>query len=267
VSPLRGLDSIRDSLAARAAAGGQIAGGVPELSIVSGEVALMHFLTDRDGIIEVRYHRVPESTPRGFVVTRERLCRQEVGEPCEYCSHQSEDIRRSTLRWYAWVYVYAVLTPIPIEGAEKVARGARTLNVWKLGEPAILRKGEGNNKYIVQQLLSHSERYGTLCDRIYEWERTGVSRNDTTYMLSPLPDVAAKPQVDVPVSLEDVIMKEQRLSPYPVRQRPAQQPQPLASVLGVPIQGPQVQPMQPQPGSSVSRLMDLLRGKQDKPRL
>jgi len=264
--PIKGLDAIRESLAARAAT--SPTGGVPELTLVPGEVALMHFLTDRDDIIEVRYHRLPETTSRGNIITREKLCRQEVSEPCSHCSHPSEDIRRSTLRWYAWVFVYCILTATSIEGAEKIVRGARTLNVWKLNEPAILRKGEGNNKYIVQQLLSHSERYGSLCGRIFEWERTGGTRQDTTYMLSPLPDLVAKPEVALPLSLEEIISKEMALSPFPVRQRQQQVPTSLASILGT---GAAAQVLAPkpiaEPGSSVSRLMDLLKGKQDKPRL
>lgn len=260
--PIKGLNAIRESLASRAAATVST-GGVPELSIATGEVALLHFLTDRDDILEVRYHRVPETTPRGNFVTRERLCRQEVGEPCSYCSHSSEDIRRSSLRWYAWVFVYGILTPLQIEGAEKVTRGARTLNVWKLAQPALLRKGEGNNKYIVQQLLSLSERYGTLCDRIYEWERTGATRNDTTYMLSALPDLATKPTVSLPFSLEEVVGKEMQLSPFPERQ---QQQQGTSGSSLTAVQTPGSKPIA-EAGTSVSRLMDLLKGRSDKPRL
>lgn len=219
---LKGLSQIRDDISSRGQ-GYRPEGGVPELDVRSGEVALIHFLTDQHDIIEARFHRVPETTPKGTIVTHERFCKAEMGERCPFCGHSSEDIRKRTLRWFAWVYAYAILTPNPIPNIpnpKQVLRGTRTLNVWELGQSAVLRKGEGNNKYIVQQLLSHTERYNTLCDRIYELERTGSTRNDTTYMLAPLPDLVPKPEVGSLQSLEEIVVKELALSPVPLRQQP-----------------------------------------------
>ena len=54
---LKGLDAIRESIATRGQ-GYSPEGGLPELSISSGEVALIHFLTDQEDIIETRFHRV-----------------------------------------------------------------------------------------------------------------------------------------------------------------------------------------------------------------
>ena len=250
MSLTKGLGAIRESIANR---GSYTPGeGIPELAIQSGEVALIHFLTDRDDIIETRFHRIPETTQNQNVITRERLCRQEVGETCSNCNHQSEDIRRRTLRWYAWVYVYGILTPNDVPNAQQIQRGARTLNLMKCDTAAILRKGEGNNKYLINQLLTNGERYGTLCDRIYEWERTGTGMKDTSYLLAPLPDLAERPKVDNLESLEEIISKEKSLAAYPSRQRA----QTSASARGTPIIG-----------DRTSQLMQLLKGSSDQPEL
>ena len=217
---LKGLPQIRDSITSRGQGGGE---GQPELSINSGEIALIHFLTDIPDIIEASYHLVPITLPGGGTFKAEKLCRQDVGETCPFCSHTAEDIRHRTRRWYAWVFVYGILTPQIIQGADTVVRGVRTLYVQKLGEIAILRKGEGNNKYLIQQLLTNGERYGTLRDRVYEWERTGSTRNDTTYMLTPTPDLSAPPDAKVP-SLEEIISKEMNLKNYPARASKGGQP-------------------------------------------
>jgi hypothetical protein len=243
---LKGLGEIRTSIAQRAAGP---EGGIPELNIASGEIALIHFLTDRGDIVECRFHSVKDVGRSGRPFTRERLCRQELKEACPHCQSPDQDVSKRFLRWYAWVYVYGVLTPsVPVGlepgvKVEQIQRGVRTLNLWPLKGPAILRKGEGNNKYIINQLLTHEDRHGTLCDRIYEWERAGTGRNDTTYTLSAMSDIAARPQVNVQ-SLEEIIIKELPTSDFPRRQK---EQQATAAAGGA---GPQ--------GGGLSALMGLL---------
>ena len=138
-----------------------------------------------------------------------------------------------------------MLTPNHAPESEQIQRGSRTLYLKRYGTPVILRKGEGNNKFIINQLLTHEERNGTLKGLIYEWERTGATRNDTTYILSALPDHVDDPTLEEPLqSLEELIISEARLSNYPAREK--QEPQSAT--------GPSA------PGSSVSSLMGLLRG-------
>lgn len=248
---LKGLDQIRDFLSSR----GDVGEGVPELVIKSGEIALIHFLSEREDIVEARFHRVPETTPGGFVVTREKFCRAEIGEVCPLCSHQSEDVRSRTLRWYAWAHLYSLLVSTAPPGMsatemQTVVRGRRTLYAWELNTPVILRKGEGQHKYLVNQLLTHDERFGTLCDRAYEWERTGATRNDTSYLLSPFTELAGKPDLgDIKLqSLEEIITSGVRLIQFPSRGEK------------------RVEGAEPQVGN-ITSLMQLLHGQSEKPKL
>ena len=212
---LKGLTTIRTAIESRVQPGE----GVPEVWIASGEVVECQFLTDADDIVEARFHRVPFQLPSGVSVTRERFCQGDVQEDCEFCKHVDDGIRRRVLRWYAWMFVQKLIVPQMPEGVANVTpitRGSRQMFEWDINEPAILRKGEGNQRYIVQQLIQAQERYGSLKGRTFEWLRTGATRNDTTYMLQGV-DAADVPDVEIPLDLESIITKELPLRRFPSR--------------------------------------------------
>lgn len=214
---LRGLDNIKRSLDER----GSFGEGVPELSIRQGEVAQIHFLTDTSEIVECRFHRITRTTQGGNQFTDEKFCRSDIEEQCEFCGHHNEDVRRRTMRWYAWVYVYGIYIPTNanidnLPPLEKKQHGVSEKYWWEINSPAILRKGEGNQRYIVNQLMRLRERYGTFLDRRYEWDRSGSKRDDTTYQLTAL-DPDPMPEINVPNTLEEVITQDMSLSAFPAR--------------------------------------------------
>ena len=212
---LKGLNTIRTAIESRVQPGE----GVPEIWVASGEIVECHFLTDADDIIEARFHRVPFQLPSGTSVTRERFCKGDIQEDCEFCKHTDDGVRRRVLRWYAWMFVQKLIVPQMPEGVgglKPVTRGSRQMFEWEVNEPAILRKGEGNQRYLVQQLIQSQERYGSLLGRKFEWLRTGATRNDTTYMLQSV-DAEATPSTEIPISLEDIVTKELPTRRFPAR--------------------------------------------------
>lgn len=156
---------------------------VSQLRIKGGELAKIRFLTDYPEIRAAGFHTFPTfNTSLGFNIYRNIYCVQQDNEPCKYCESQTPLI----WQWHAWVWVYDVLRSVASQVAiEPVTIGEKVFYKEKINAVRLLRRGPGRNFYIIASFKTYFNKYGTLCDRDYEWSRQGSRRDDTTFALIP----------------------------------------------------------------------------------
>ena len=219
---LTGLADITEDIERRDRAGGD---GLPELRVKSGETAILHFMTEGSDVIESRFHSIPRQAGQ-FTIHDDVHCPAEVGEECpSWCVNGTDEIKRRYVRWFAWVWVHGIVVPanatVPATAdIQQVQMGTRTVSYWNLEAPALLKRGEGNNRTVIQQLIRAWTKYGTLLERKFEWARTGTTRNDTTYFLdagdveefqAPADKVSELPPLD------KIILENMPLKAFPDR--------------------------------------------------
>lgn len=155
------------------------------LKIIDGEIALLRFLTDGDGVIMAYIHELEEMGPQGKRWPK-RYCTKEDTGICEFCEQNKP---KRTI--FLWAYVYSIMHTKQNPALEldqnaqrwqPVKSGGMTYYKEEVNKPMIFKTKVGQkNKY--QNLITQLwQEYGTLCDRDYKWSRSGSSL-DTDYTL------------------------------------------------------------------------------------
>lgn len=166
---------------------------VPQLSIRGGEVAKIRFLTDYPDIKIDAYHIIPVfNSSLGRNVYRNVFCTQQESQPCKLCETKVPII----WQWRAWAWCYYILRSFATPAAvEPVTIGDKVYYKENINAVRLFRRGPGRNYYIIASFKTFMNKYGTLCDRDYEWSRQGTRREDTTYALIPDEKVALAPEI------------------------------------------------------------------------
>lgn len=166
------------------------------LLLADGASARIRFCTDGREFIIADYHRVPTGrvSRAGRPIFQDVYCPYKEGEDCEPHTRvgKADAIPHRLMNAYVWVYSIT-----KADGEETEINGVR-----------LLRIGGGKNGYLSAMFTNFLRKYGTLCDRDYEWRRTGAGADDTVYSLlpedkGPGPSNASNIIASLP-SLEDV---------------------------------------------------------------
>lgn len=160
---------------------------VPKLYLkTDGDIAKFRFLTEARNIFAHNFHEIPVQG-RGRTFTKDVLCTRKVAansetgemefvdqeDSCPYCKQEGD----ASLMWWkgiAWVYVYGIFSRTKTNERQQPARrGAGEGEIHgfaeAINEPRLLiLKGA-----IANMVESANQRYGTISDRNYEWERKG----------------------------------------------------------------------------------------------
>jgi hypothetical protein len=159
------------------------------LKLNEGDQARIRILTDTEDIIKAGIHELTEQTPKGMRYPKKYCTREESGN-CEYC--KNNDIPKQTL--FFFVYVYEIMHKRQNPMLEKdsnaaiwsqVKHGGVVYYKEEVNGVRVLRTKKGKNAYIEAFFINFADEYGTWCDRDYKWARTGASKEDTAYSLTP----------------------------------------------------------------------------------
>jgi len=169
-----------------------------ELRLKADEIAHIRILSDAPDIQTGLFHRVARQTPSGKTFTEEIFCPMPDKE-CQFCLSENSDIRSRRAKIFIWVYLYYILHKKPIQGVEteEVSRAGMRFYKETVNNLRYIRTGEGWGGYISSKFIQLYQKYGTLCDRDYEWIRQGDSMTNTVYDIlpedpTPIPDEVKK---------------------------------------------------------------------------
>ena len=180
----KGLDSLAKD---REIKGAVRAGGLQYLRLRGdAKIAQIRFITDKDDVEWAYIHRIPQTGRLGKSFWKSVYCSLQDGQECQYCKSEEDEIARAGKRIFFWVYVYRILHQ---KADEKIERKTaeylgRIYYVESIDAPRILETGPGGGGAIEERLNNWVARFGTLCDRDYDWQRSG-EKLETTYDLIP----------------------------------------------------------------------------------
>ena len=154
-----------------------------QLELKDGDIAMIRFWTEAKDIRTAMFHAIKVLTKNGKEFTEEHLCL--APEPCKLDVDENKDNRRIKPKMFLWTYAFHVLHKNQSQPTwVKVERAGMIFYKEEINAPKFLKSGEGKDGYIVNKFLNFFYKYGTLCDRSYEWIRQGASL-DTQYELLP----------------------------------------------------------------------------------
>ena len=166
------------------------------LRIASGDIARVRFLTDANEVYWAYFHSVKSMTRLGKTYSRWVYC-DKTADPdadCEKCKKvdlESSEVSFPRFRMFFWVFLKNI-QHIKKDDKElwkaikRLGKSGKTFYEEEVNLPLVLETGPGNQGYIEERIKTWADKYGTLCDRDYEWSRKGEKMEDTVYDLIPM---------------------------------------------------------------------------------
>jgi len=154
------------------------------------KIAKIRFLTDAKDAESFWVHRLPKQTRLGKRFSVDVYCMAQEGGECNLCNNMNKEISRVNRKLIFWVYVYHILHVNPDKDGkwEKIKYLNQDFYKEVVEDIRLMYQGPGFNNSIETKFLNWEARFGTLCDRDYEWTRAGFGMSDTSYDLIPDPD-------------------------------------------------------------------------------
>jgi hypothetical protein len=165
------------------------------LNLKAGDIASIRILSEMDKVGWGKFHGIADVSSSGKQFFRKVQCEREYDEEgipttppssCKYCSAGGQEGYAGDL-FFLYVHVYYILHAEQNSDEsnpwERVKRGENHYYKEQVNRIKVLRTGPGKGRGVVNKLTTYFNKYQTLCDRDYDWERTGTTKDNTIYEL------------------------------------------------------------------------------------
>lgn len=143
------------------------------------KLARIRFLTDLDDMEWGWFHPIPMTSRLGKKYSTLKWCACQDKESCEYCAtskEQGEDnLSYSKKQMFFWVWVENIYHTKPDDAgkwSEKEYNG-EDFFVEPVNKVMLFQTGVGQGGTFEEKLVTWGKRYKTLCDRYYDYTKTG----------------------------------------------------------------------------------------------